>query len=76
LPNQKVFRRRKAYGDTDSYTSGAINAIRTFQDMFCYLRAELVDIVYGTAMDEGDALKQPALLERAFKLGVKLGTGG
>jgi multimeric flavodoxin WrbA len=64
-----------AYGDTDSYTSGAINAIRTFQDMFRYLSADLVGIVYGTAMDEGDALKQPALLERAYELGVKLGTG-
>jgi multimeric flavodoxin WrbA len=64
-----------AYGDTDSYTSGAINAIRTFQDMFRYLRADLVGIVYGTAMDEGDALEQPALLERAHELGKKLGTG-
>jgi multimeric flavodoxin WrbA len=62
-----------AFGDTDSYTSGAINAIRTFQDMFRYLRADLVGIVYGAALDEGDAKKQPALLERAFELGKKIG---
>jgi len=65
-----------AYGDTDSYTSGAINAIRTFQDMFRYLRVDLAGIVYGTALDEGDARKQPALLERAFELGKKIGSGG
>jgi hypothetical protein len=32
-------------------------------------------MVYGSASDEGDVLKQPELLERAYKLGVKLGTG-
>ena len=26
------------YGDDDPYTSGAINAIRTFQDMFRYTK--------------------------------------
>jgi len=60
------------YGDIDPYTSGAINAIRTFQDMFRYLQANLVGIVYGSAMNIGDAQKQPQLLEQAFKLGQKL----
>lgn len=61
------------YGDTDLYTSGAINAIYTFQSMLRYLRAELVGMVYGTAMDPGDVQKQPALLEQAYRLGQKLG---
>jgi multimeric flavodoxin WrbA len=60
------------YGDNDPYTSGAINAIRTFQDMFRYIKAEIVGIVYGTASKEGDILNRPDLLEQAYKLGEKL----
>jgi multimeric flavodoxin WrbA len=60
------------YGDSDPYTSGAINAIRTFQDMFRYMRANLVGIVYGSASKVGDVQKQPELMEQAFKLGQKL----
>jgi multimeric flavodoxin WrbA len=62
------------YGDTDPYSSGAINAIRTFQDMFRYIGANIHGMVYGTAMDVGDVQKQPELMERAYKLGEKLGT--
>ncbi len=62
------------YGDTDPYSSGAINAIRTFQDMFNYIGAKLRGIVYGTAMKAGDVMEQPELMERAFKLGQKLAT--
>jgi len=60
------------YGDTDPYSSGAINAIRTFQDMMRYLGGTISGIVYGSAMDVGDVSKQPELLERAYKLGQKL----
>lgn len=61
------------YGDTDPYSSGAINAIRTFQDMLRYIGASIRGIVYGTANDIGDIQKQPELMERAYKLGEKLG---
>ena len=61
------------YGDTDPYSSGAINAMRTFQDMLGYIGAEISGMVYGTAMDIGDVLKQPELMARAYKLGEKLG---
>ena len=60
------------YGDSDPYSSGAINAIRTFQDMFRYIQADMVGMVYGTASNEGDVLNLPELLERAYKLGEKL----
>jgi multimeric flavodoxin WrbA len=60
------------YGDTDPFTSGAINAIRTFQDMFRYVKANIVGIIYGTALNVGDVQKQAGLLERAYKLGQKL----
>jgi len=63
------------YGDTDVYTSGAINAIRTYQDMFHYIKADLTGLVYGTANDEGDVLTQPELMQQAYKLGEKLARG-
>ena len=61
-----------AYGDSDPYNSGAVNAFRTFQDMLRYLRGELVGMVYGSASDPGEILKQPNLLEQAFQLGEKI----
>jgi multimeric flavodoxin WrbA len=60
------------YGDSDPFLSGAINAIRTFQDMLRYIGGNLTGIVYGTATDIGDVQKQPKLLQRAFRLGEKL----
>lgn len=64
------------YGDSDPYSSGAINAIRTFQDMLHYIGADLHGLVYGTASDVGDVQKQPELLERAYKLGEALAAIG
>jgi multimeric flavodoxin WrbA len=60
------------YGDSDPYTSGAINAINTFQSMFRYIGSEIAGMVYGTASNVGDVQKQPALMEKAFQLGKKL----
>jgi multimeric flavodoxin WrbA len=62
------------YGDTDPYSSGAINAIRTFQDMMRYIGGHIAGIVYGTAMKIGEVKSNSELLERAYKLGQKLGT--
>ena len=61
------------YGDSDLYKSGGINAIHTFESMFRYIGAEITGIVYGTAHEIGDAEKQPHLMEKAYKLGQKLG---
>ena len=63
------------YGDTDPYSSGAINAIRTFQDMFRYLNAKLVGIVYGSAEEAGEIQKQQIILEQAYNLGQTLAIG-
>jgi multimeric flavodoxin WrbA len=60
------------YGDADPFASGAVNAIRAFQDMFRYIKANIVGIVYGTASNAGDIQNQPSLLERAYKLGQEL----
>jgi multimeric flavodoxin WrbA len=63
------------YGDSDLYNSGGINAIHTFESMFRYIGAEIAGMVYGSAHHIGDAEKQPELMERAYKLGLELGSG-
>ena len=61
------------YGDSDPFNSGAVNALRTFQDIFRYARAEIVGFVYGSASREGEIRSQTGLLENAYKLGQELG---
>ena len=60
-----------AYGDTDPYLSGAVNAIRAFQDMTHYLRATVAGIVYGSGGEAG-TIQQPKTLVKAYELGQKL----
>ena len=60
------------YGDTDPFASGAVNAIRTFQDIFRNIKAPIIGIVYGSASNAGDIQNQPGLLEQAYKLGQEL----
>ena len=61
------------YGDTDLISSGGINAIKTFESMFRFLRMEIVGKVYGTANDVGDIQKHPDLMQQAYQLGKRLG---
>jgi multimeric flavodoxin WrbA len=61
------------YGDTDPYTSGAINAIHTLETMLRFLRAPILGMVYGSVSDPGDAEKHPELMEQAYQLGQRLG---
>ncbi len=60
------------YGDSDPWTSGAVNAMRAFQDMCRYVKAEIAGMVYGSASDQGDIESQPKLLEKAYKLGQSI----
>ena len=57
------------YGDADPYISGAINAIRTIEDICKYCGAKLAGIVYGTANDIGDAEKNTGLTQKTRMLG-------
>jgi len=68
----KRFALLATYGDRDPYSSGAVNAFHTFQDMVRYLRGTLSGIVYGTASGPGEIEGQPDLLQQAFALGRKL----
>ena len=58
---------RHDLGD-DPFDSGAINAIRTFQDTFNYVPADIVDIVYGYASDPGEIKGNQTLMQKAFQL--------
>jgi multimeric flavodoxin WrbA len=62
------------YADPDPVSSGAINAIRTFQDAFRYVGAEIVGMVYGTAWEAGAIKANRALLKEARALGKALVT--
>jgi len=65
-----------AYGDTDLYTSGAINAIHTFETMARFLKSDIAGIIHGSLSDVGDSEKNPALMEAAYKLGQQLAGSG
>jgi multimeric flavodoxin WrbA len=60
------------YGDTDPFSSGAVNALRTFQDMFRFVGADVVDMIYGSAMAPGEVANNHVLIKQAFALGKKL----
>jgi multimeric flavodoxin WrbA len=63
-----------AYGGDDPFDSGAINAIRTFQDVFNYIPAEIEGMVYGCASEAGEIRRNTDLLAKAHELGRKLGS--
>ena len=64
-----------SYGDTDLYTSGAINAIYTFESLCRFFNGRIIGILHGSLSDVGDAEKHPELLEQAYRLGQSLGNG-
>jgi multimeric flavodoxin WrbA len=63
-----------AYGDVDPLASGAVNAVRTFQDMIRYMDADLTGMVYCTATDPGEVRSQHEVMDQAYALGQKLGS--
>jgi len=64
-----------SYGDSDPFNSGAVNALRTFQDAFGYIGAQIVGTVYGSASKPGEIAGNQALMDRAYRLGQRLGSG-
>jgi multimeric flavodoxin WrbA len=60
------------YADRDIFTSGGINALRAYQDIFNYLEAEIVGHVYTTASEKSEMKNNRAMLKEAFKLGQEL----
>jgi multimeric flavodoxin WrbA len=64
-----------AYADVDAVASGAINAIRTYQDAFAFIGATIVGMVYGTAGKAGEIAKNKELMGKARQLGKALAEG-
>jgi multimeric flavodoxin WrbA len=60
------------YADTDPFTSGAVNALRTFQDALNYVEASIVGMIYGSAWEAGEIKKNQALMDKAYELGKQL----
>jgi len=60
------------YGDEDPFTSGCVNALRTFQDAYGYTESNIVGMVYGSAMDAGQIRANKKVMQEAFDLGKKL----
>lgn len=63
-----------AYADSDPFTSGAINALRMFQDASAYIGTTIAGMVYGTATEPGEIKQNDKLMKEAFELGEKLGS--
>lgn len=63
------------YGGEDPFDSGCINALRTFQDAFSYTGSDLVGMVYGSAVDEGDIKSNKKLMKEPVELGKRLVKG-
>jgi multimeric flavodoxin WrbA len=61
-----------SFGDTDPFTSGCVNALRTFQDACRYIGLPLVGIIYGSAGDPGAIAANAELMSKAEELGRKL----
>ena len=62
-----------AYADSDPFISGAVNALRMFQDISAYLGAAITGAVYGSAYEAGEIAENKALLKEAYDLGEELG---
>lgn len=63
------------YGGEDPFDSGCTNALRSFQDAFGYTGSDIVGMVYGSAMEEGEIKTNKTLLKAAEDLGKKLVEG-
>ena len=46
--------------------------LRSFQDAFVYVKANLMGMVYGTANKAGEVQANKKLLQKAYDLGKKL----
>ncbi len=62
------------YADADPFISGAVNALRTFQDAFRFLGAKSVGMVYGSAWKAGEIRRNKRVMAEAYELGRKLVT--
>ncbi len=62
------------YGDKDLFSSGGVNAIRTYQDAYNYYGCKITDILHCSAGKIGDVNKNQNILDKAYNLGLNIGT--
>jgi multimeric flavodoxin WrbA len=60
------------YEDEDIFASGGVNALRSFQDIFRYVKANYVGCVHGSAGRAGEVGTNEKLLKKAYDLGRKI----
>ncbi len=61
------------YGDDDPCTSGVMNAVHAYQDMFRYVGAEIAGVVHASASEVSEVESRPEVLQQAYRLGLRLG---
>ncbi len=61
-------------GGRDPFSSGAVNAIRTFQDAFTYLGSPPIRILYGSASRPGEIRANEEVMAQAYNMGRRLAT--
>ena len=62
------------FADPDPFVSGAVNALRSFQDICRYLGANIEGMVYGSASGAGEIKEKQDVMEKAVLLGQHLAT--
>lgn len=62
------------FADPDPFVSGAVNALRSFQDICRYLGANIEGMVYGSAYGAGEIKENQDVMEKALLLGKHLAT--
>jgi multimeric flavodoxin WrbA len=60
------------FADHDAFTSGAVNALRAYQDIFNYLEAKITGIVLASADRAGQVAKNRKVIKEAYDLGKKV----
>ena len=60
------------YEDKDVFSEGGVNALRSFQDTFAYVKANQMGTVHGSAGKAGDVQSNDKLLQEAYELGRKI----
>lgn len=60
------------YADADPFASGAVNALRAFQDAFAYVGAPIAGMAYASAGKAGEVRKNARAMKDAFELGREL----
>jgi multimeric flavodoxin WrbA len=60
------------YADPDPFVSGAVNALRSFQDICRHIEATVAGMVYGSACGPGEIKGNSEVMDQAYLLGRRL----